>query len=177
MAILGLDISTSITGVSVLDKCGKVVFCEAWDTRNKNHFPTLFHKASVIKGKLEDIKYEFKIESIFVEQSLHSFRSGFSSAQTLSTLSKFNGIVSWLCYEIFKKEPEMLAAVSARKAVGIKIDRKRDTKQQVLEFFLDKNPQIVVEYTHKGNPKPKYKDMADSWVIAMAGLEKWDQQN
>ena len=177
MAILGLDISTSITGASILDKTGKIILCEAWDTRNKNYFPTLFQKASLIKKKLEDICEQHEVESIFIEQSLQSFRSGFSSAQTLSTLSRFNGIVSWFCFEILEKQPEMLSASSARKSVGIKIDRKKDTKQQILEFFLDKNPQVVVEYTHKGNPKPKYKDMADSWVIAMAGLKKWEKQN
>ena len=34
--ILGLDISTSIIGATVLDKNGEVVYCEAWDLRNKN---------------------------------------------------------------------------------------------------------------------------------------------
>ena len=65
----------------------------------------------------------------------------------------------------------MLASSSARKRVGIKLDRTRDTKKQILDFYLDKNPSVVVEYTHKGNPKPRYKDIADSWVIAKAGLE------
>jgi hypothetical protein len=65
----------------------------------------------------------------------------------------------------------MIAATSARKRVGIKIDRSRDTKTQILEFYLDKNPNVEVQYTHKGNPKPKYKDIADSWVVAAAGLQ------
>jgi hypothetical protein len=93
--ILGLDISTSITGVTVLDMNGDCVYNEYWDTRNKNHFPTIYHKAHHVKEKLKSLPYKF--EHIFVEQSLQSFRSGFSSAQTLSTLSRFNGIVSWVC--------------------------------------------------------------------------------
>ena len=169
-AVLGLDVSTSITGATVLDRSGNLLYSEAWDTRNKKHFPTLFHKASIIKGRLEGLKCQFEIESVFIEQSLQSFRSGFSSAQTLSTLSKFNGIVSWFCYEVFEEEPEMIAASSARKRAGIKLDRTKDTKQQILDFYLDKNPSVVIEYTHKGNPKPQYKDIADSWVIAKAGL-------
>ena len=50
--ILGLDVSTSITGASVLDANGGVVFCEAWDTRNKNHFSSPFSKATFVKERL-----------------------------------------------------------------------------------------------------------------------------
>ena len=170
--ILGLDISTSITGATVLDFDGNLLLCEAWDTRNKKHFPTLYEKALSIKEKLLNIQEDYRVEHIYIEQSLQSFRSGFSSAKTLSTLSRFNGIISYICWELFESEPIMIAATSARKRVGIKIDRSQDSKRQVLKFFLDKNPKVVVEYTHKGNPKPKYKDMADSWVIAMAGINE-----
>ena len=36
--ILGLDISRSITGATILDEEGKIIFCESWDTRNANKF-------------------------------------------------------------------------------------------------------------------------------------------
>jgi hypothetical protein len=154
-----------------MNNSGEILYSEAWDTRNKNKFSNLYEKADFIKNKLLDIQHEYSVSSIFIEQSLQSFRSGFSSAQTLSTLSRFNGIISWICFNTFKLEPEMIAATSARKRVGIKIDRSRDTKTQILEFYLDKNPNVEVQYTHKGNPKPKYKDIADSWVVAAAGLQ------
>ena len=176
-AVLGLDISTSITGATVLDCNGKLLFCEAWDTRNKKHFPAIYHKANLIKDRLINLKYEYDIVDVFIEQSLQSFRSGFSSAKTLSTLSRFNGVISYMCWELFSEEPVMISASTARKRVGIKLDRTQDSKKQVLDFFLDKNPEIVIEYTHKGNPKPKYKDMADSWVIAAAGLNEKTQIN
>ena len=94
--ILGLDISTSITGVTVLNNDGEILHCEAIDTRNKNHFPTLFNKASKIEDYLLDIEYKYDIKHIYIEKSLQTFRSGFSSAKTLSTLASFNGIVSWI---------------------------------------------------------------------------------
>jgi len=167
--ILGLDISTSITGVTVLDKEGKILFCEAWDTRNKNHFPSLFHKGQEIKNLLWEIDDHYSISSIYIEQSLQSFRSGFSSAKTLSTLSRFNGIVSWLCYEIFKLEPEYIAATSARKKCGITIPKGSKAKQVVIQYVLDNVPEVDIIYTKHGNPKPHCFDKADSWVIAKAG--------
>jgi len=167
--ILGLDVSTSITGATLLDENGSIVLCEAWDTRNKNRYEDLFAKADQIRFKLWQIGTYHKIEKIYIEQSLQSFRSGFSSAQTLSTLSRFNGIVSWLCYKTLKTKPEYIAATSARKTCGIKIARGEKAKEVVLKHLLDNEPSFNVEYTKHGNPKPGSYDQADSIVIARAG--------
>ena len=107
---------------------------------------------------------------IFIEQSLQSFRSGFSSAKTLSTLSRFNGVVSWLCYRRYAIEPEYLAATSASKSCGITVPRGTKAKQVVLQFLLDNEDGFSVQYTKQGNPKPESYDKADSIVIARAGL-------
>jgi len=167
--ILGLDISTSITGATVIDKDGNVIYNDAWDLRNKRYFPTLFDKAREIKELLEALKEEYNFDSIYIEQSLQSFRSGFSSAKTLSTLSRFNGIISWLCYELFDLKPEYIAATSARKKCGIKIPKGTKAKQVVIKYVLDNIPSVPIEYTKHGNPKPQCYDKADSWVIARAG--------
>jgi len=167
--ILGLDISTSITGATVLNESGEVMFCEAWDFRNKKYFPTLFEKGYEIKELLYQLKREYDITSVYIEQSLQSFRSGFSSAKTLSTLSRFNGIVSWLCYEVFDLKPEYIAATSARKRCGITIPKGTKAKQVVIQYIIDNVPDVPINYTKHGNPKPQCFDMADSWVIAQAG--------
>jgi hypothetical protein len=169
--ILGLDISTSITGMSVIGDDGRIVYCEAVDTRNKRLFPTLLFKAYVIKSKLEDIQQDYPIDEIFIEESLQSFRSGFSSAKTLSTLSKINGIISYIVWELWNREPEYVASTSARKLCGIKVPRGQKAKQVVLNYLLDTDPDFAVEYTSKGNPKPASYDRADSLIIARAGLE------
>ena len=170
--ILGLDISTSITGATILDKESELLYNESWDTRNKKKFPTLYDKASFIKQRLWNIDDEYHISSIFVEQSLQSFRSGFSSAHTLSTLSRFNGIVSWLCYEIFEIEPQMLAATSARKLVGVIKKKGENAKEKSFEFVIDTVPDFMVEYTKFGNPRPGTYDRSDSYIIAKAGFIK-----
>jgi len=167
--IIGLDISTSITGATVINEDGNVVSCEAWDFRNKRYFPTLFEKGHEIKELLYQLKLEYDITSVYIEQSLQSFRSGFSSAKTLSTLSRFNGIVSWLCYEVFELKPEYVAATSARKICGIKIPKGTKAKQIVIQYIIDNVPDVPIAYTKHGNPKPQCYDMADSWVVARAG--------
>ena len=148
--LLGLDVSTSITGATVLDNDGKIVYCEAWDMRNKNKFPTLLTKAGFIKNMLWEMEDRFGIDEIYIEQSLSRFRPGFSSAKTLLTLSKFNGIVSWLCYDIYEIEPEYLSVTPARKAVGITVPRGENAKEIVLNFLLDNEDSFSVEYTKHG---------------------------
>jgi len=170
--ILGLDISTSITGATVLDGDGKVVYNDAWDTRK---FKDIFEKANFVHEKIKALVEEKSIEHVFIEQSLQSFRSGFSSAKTLSTLSRFNGIVSWMVFEILNIKPEFIPATSARKSCGIKVLRGENAKEKVVHFLLDNEPEFVVEYTKFGNFKPGIYDKADSIVIARAGkicLEK-----
>ena len=164
--ILGLDISTSITGATIIDDKGNVVFCEAWDTRK---FKDFFEKAAYIRNRLADTKTEFPITRIVIEQSLQMFRAGFSSAKTLTTLSKFNGAVSWMCYHLFGLKPEYVAAPTARKLCGLKIQRGKKAKEVVLQHVLDNVVGFEVQYTRSNNPKPGSYDRADSYVIARAG--------
>ena len=165
--ILGLDVSTSITGATILDKQGNIVYNEAWDTRKYKNF---FEKVEYVEERISQLRNDgFRIERVYIEQSLQSFRSGFSSAKTLSTLARFNGVVSWLVYRILQNEPQYIAATSARKACGITVPRGQKGKQVVLNYVLDNVPQISVLYTKKNNVKPECYDKADSWVIARAG--------
>ena len=165
--ILGLDVSTSITGATILDSEGEVVYNEAWDTRK---FKNFFAKASYVEERIVHLsKLHGGFERVFIEESLQTFRSGFSSAKTLSTLARFNGVVSWLVYRILQTEPQYIAAISARKTCGITVPRGTKAKQVVIEHILNNVPQIQIEYTKHNNVKPHCYDKADSWVVAMAG--------
>ena len=99
------------------------------------------------------------------------FGSGGSTAKTMAALQKFNGTVSWICYETFNHKPTYFTAQQARKLNEIKVQKGKDTKKQILQWVLDNYPDFSVEYTHKGNPRPKYFDIADAIVVAKAGLK------
>ena len=164
--ILGLDISSSITGITVLDEKGSILYCMHVDTRKEKG---LIKKAKKVEEALFNLSCQVEINRIYVEQSLQTFRSGFSSANTLSVLSKMNGIVSWICYKVFGKEPLYLEAKSARKQIGIKIPKGSKAKEVVMDFMVDNVEDFKVQYTRYGNPSPGYADRADSYVIAKAG--------
>ena len=107
--ILGIDISTSITGFAVVAE-GELVYYDSIDLRK---YKNIFDKTIAMKEKLLDIfemyqcnnddnsslgASDYPIDHIYIEQSLHMFMGGKSSAKTLSTLTRFNGIVSWLAF-------------------------------------------------------------------------------
>jgi hypothetical protein len=182
--ILGLDISTSITGFAVVGE-GELLHYSSIDLRKHKG---MFEKAEAVKEYLEDFfenyqldqehdgwgTAEHPIEHIYIEQSLHMFMGGKSSAKTLSTLTRFNGIVSWLVYELFEIEPKFIGSTSARKRAGIKVPRGQKAKQVVLNHLLENEPAFNIEYTKYGNPKPESYDRADAIVIAKAG---WAVEN
>ena len=165
--ILGLDISTSIIGITLLDYNNNIIINNSIDLRKHKNF---FIKSE--KTAEYFLKLSHKPSNVFIEQSLQSFRSGFSSAATLSTLSRFNGVVSWIVYKQWGIEPEYIATTSARKLAGVNIIKGQPAKQQVLQHLLDNEPAFVVEYTSHGNPRPDTFDRADSLIIAKAGLKK-----
>ena len=87
----------------------------------------------------------------------------------VSALMTFNGVVSWLVYEMFEIEPKYLAATSARKHCGIKVKRGEKSKEVVLQHLLDNEPAFKISYTKYGNPKAESYDQADAIVVAKAG--------
>ena len=129
--ILALDISTSITGFCVFHKFGDPVQVGHVDLRKEKDF---FKKIDLVKEKILELNEKYKFEEVAIEEPLQSFARGLSSAKTLFTLAKFNGIIQYIVYTLGLK-PTVINVNNARKLVGIKIVKKSDknTKEQVLE--------------------------------------------
>lgn len=162
--ILGLDISTSIIGVCILDD-DKIVKTDYIDLRKVGDF---FEKAQAVNERLKEIKKSHKIEHIFIEQALMFFRRGGSTAKTMSILQRFNGIVSWQCYQIFKMEPNYVTPISARSKCGIKVAKGKKAKEVVMEHFIQ-SKEFQIDYTRFGNVQKYCYDIADAVVVARAG--------
>ena len=164
--VLGLDISTSITGFTVLSDSGDVLVCDYINLKKQDN---VFDKAKCVEKTLEEIFKKNKIEQVWIEESLQMFSSGMSSAKTLATLTKFNGIVSYITWDKFGIQPQYIAAVSARKQIGLTVSKGQRGKDVVMKYMLDKEPWFVVDYGRTGKIRPHFYDMADSFVVAKAG--------
>jgi len=172
---LGFDISTSIIGVSCVDKHGQLIFCEHCDLRKEKN---LFAKIDAFRVFLGNARFlQTVVREIWIEEPFTFFNSGGSSAKTMALLQRFNGMASLAIRDMFVIEPEYLPASRARKLNEIKIPRGTKAKEEVLKFLLDNMADFKVEYTKHGNPKPGYYDRADSIVIARAGHALWKNKS
>ena len=182
---IGLDISTSIIGVSLLDSKGTLI-----DLQNINlkKIKCLFEKSNFVKEYFIRLTEHYTFEEnicVFIEEAFQSFSKGFSSARTLSQLNKFNGIVSYIIYEHFKVKPAYINVNSARKVLQIKIDKKlKNTKEQVFIWVREqvdyKWPEkIISRGINKGVVKfeDSCYDMSDAYVISKAGIYLNDLQS
>ena len=173
---LGLDISTSCTGITILNSTGALEELTYVDTSKEK---SLFCKAKMIKNKLHEISSRWQISEVYVEENLQSFSTGMSSARTLLQLARINGIVSFSCFEIFNLEPQFLNVNSVRKECQMPLDRKSGVKikEQVFQWVKQQLPtfnwptKILTRGPNKGNVKllDCCYDMSDSYVIAYGG--------
>lgn len=169
--LLSLDISTSCTGFCIFDNTGKLIESGAIIL---NHEKNFFKKVKLVEKKLVQLSSFYNLTNVAIEESLQSFRPGLSSAKTLFTLSKFNGIVQYVCHNL-KMNICTYNVNTARKLANIKINRniKTKTKDQVADQVAD---QVVLpKKILKSGPRKGTEvyenhsyDIADAYVIGKA---------
>ena len=174
--LLSLDISTSCTGWCVFNEDN----FRSTGYINLSKHKGLFEKAHRVKIALLDLLVEHDIKEVVVEENLQAFRPGLSSAKTLMTLAQFNGVVRWICYSDLKVPVSKMNVNTARKNVGLKIDRKSTltTKEQVLKWVSIDEPSIdfptreITRGKNAGTIRPIAEcfDMADAYVIGKSFL-------
>jgi len=167
--ILGLDVSTSCTGICVLDADGNPILLSSVDLSKSISF---IDKCSKIQFELSKIQNEFKIDELFIEQDLQAFRPGLSSAHVINTLSRFNGAVSLICFQVFNIRPLLINVTNARNCVGIKInhkDKSKTTKEKVWEWVANR-VKFDWQFKKTGKLKTNSFDIADAYVIAYSGF-------
>ena len=170
--ILGLDISTTMVGVAIIDSTTRrVIKSEGWDISKCEN---TFEKAELVGANLYTMRSEHSIDHIFIETALKRFLPGKSRADTIIKLAKFNGIASWLCYECFDMTPTYINVNTARSLYGLSFPRgtkgpKR--KKMVIEAVIEKEKTAFKYEMARGgkNFKRGTDDRADAIVIARAG--------
>ena len=171
--ILGLDVSTSSTGWSVLDGGGNLIEMGSF---RLDKLEGLFNKADAVNRGLIDLKNKYPgISRVSIEEPLQGFRRGLSSASTLLTLGRFNGMVSWQSFVVFGFEPIFFNSSVARNGLGIKINKSRDTKDQIMEWVevvtgtqLPRRTVKVGKKTGQVIYDNGVNDAADAYVMARA---------
>ena len=167
--ILGLDLSTSKIGYSIIDNNKKLIECDVMKLKPL----ALEDRAEIFYNFLLILKNKYKINHVFIEEPFSMFGGGKTTAGTMAKLQRFNGMCSFAVRRVFMMNPVLISANKARKSVGLKIKRGENTKKRVIEWVEKNYPKdFIVELTRHGNPKPGTDDKADAIVIALAGLSE-----
>ena len=181
--ILGIDISTSCTGFSIIDNDGKlheISFCYL------NNLENIFEKAICVKKEIERYNLKYKIKAIAIEENLTAFRRGLSSAQTIVTLARFNGIVCYLSFDVTSIQPTIIPVSSARKSLGIRTAKKGEDAKAIVKEWVNSQ---VIDYEWptkimKSGPRKGdvvlekgVEDAMDAYVMARSYLVLKKQQS
>jgi hypothetical protein len=168
--IMGLDVSTSILGVSIIQKDGTL---EALEFINLKKEKNLFMKALIFAKFIAKYK-TIGITSISIEEPLVMFQPGLSRAQIISKLSMFNGMIQYACYAVFGIMPTLVHVSTARKLAWpqLKFPRGSDRKHLVWEQVNKMCPGIEWRLSQRGKreglPMKECYDMSDALTVALA---------
>ena len=137
MLILGLAISSSITGFSVLDENMNVLDIGHISLAK---YSDMWEKVDEVKSVLETLYNKHSIDKTYIEESLMRFSPGFSSANTIINLAKFNALISYISKDLSEKNPIHISAATARKTNTIKLLQKKlcgkSHKEQSFEWAV-----------------------------------------
>ncbi len=165
---LGLDISTTCTGVCIIGEDGILKYSDSIKY-NKSKKRDMLDKIEETKEfLLKNVKDKYEVKAIFIEDFLKKFAYGRSSANVIATLTGFNTTIGWILYEVFGIKPERVSFLKARKFLKINVDTKErlEIKKKILDYVVDTAPNFPYNQTKMGNPALEMFDRADAYVIA-----------
>ena len=169
MKILGLAISSSKIGIALLDK-EKIIISDVLKFKSNI---SLEERAEIFEQRMRQINKQHVVYDVFVEQPAMMFKGGKTTAFTMATLQRFNGMCCYIVNIVFDMEAELINPNSARSTLGIKVPRgipAKDKKNFIVERMSEKfGEQFTYNMTRHGNPQPGTDDRADALVVALAG--------
>ena len=169
MKILGLDISSSKIGIALLNG-EEIIISEVLKFKPKT---SLEERAEIFERRMRQINKQHVVYDVFVEQPAMMFKGGKTTAFTMATLQRFNGMCCYIVNIVFEMEAELINPNSARSTLGIKTPRcipPRAKKNFIIERMSERfGDNFTYNMTRQGNPQPGTDDRADALVVALAG--------
>jgi crossover junction endodeoxyribonuclease RuvC len=159
MIILGLDLSLSSTGWSMITDEECIIACDKICTDSKKN--TEFERLYIVAKEIKELIEEHSIDVVVAEDQFFS-----RNPRTGLTLSKLMGAVIYVCREL-DVQFELLSPTQARKILtGDGKLKKEQMANYIRENYID-----LGEFIDR-NCKAKNSDMYDSLVISFAWLKQ-----
>jgi len=179
MKVLGLDVSTAITGIALVADVPTLSHIRL-EHVSFEKCKTIWEKADLFETTLKNLLQQSDFSSIdrlIIEDPAKRFQTGKSSINTLMTLVRFNGLVSMIARSLLNMDPIYISASHARKLCGMKMLPKKKAgglsqKQQAFNWMSThdlkeitwpkkKRSENIVDYAY---------DIVDAYVVAKSGI-------
>lgn len=185
--ILGLDVSTSCIGVALFENEGKYgrlmelthispkIKPPMENKHNEMMFKSDIFKEFILKYRGMNIKRVIIEEPLLYSNNIH----------TVGTLTKFNGLISRVVYDVLGVMPEYIPTYDARSKAfpelvapgksgkevlfgGMPMDI--DKKHVIWEYVQKREPQLNWLFDKKGKLKKENYDSTDAYVCVLGKL-------
>lgn len=165
---MGIDISTSTIGWSILDcdLIGKPQLIQSnfYKPLKKGN---LFEKLDQTRKNIKAIVEKYQPDYIAIED-LIKFMKGRSSATTIINLSVFNRMIGLLAYDFLGRPPELCNVMSVRHAIRRVLGNKKIPAKEELPMYISDILEIEYPwvYDKKGKIKIESYDVSDAICVA-----------
>ncbi len=170
MLSLGLDISTSRTGYSIIENKKILDFGYIDSSKEED----IYSKAKFVIDKLNQLISNWSIDKINIEDNLQAFSIGRTSANIIIKLAKINAIVSFHLYSNGYEVIHINPSAARKKVFGIiKKDFKlqfKDNKRWIVYLLLKmygKDLYQKLPKNRKGFLSKNSYDICDSIVVGL----------
>ena len=170
MRILGLDISSSTIGWSLLEVIDdKVSLIKYGHLKPPSKKKSKDNFALRLDFAFEEIKTlaSMNADVIAIEDYAKKFSSGRSSANTILVLASFNEVCGLSAYKATGKQPVRIPVTTLRKLVKNEYQESVKDKDEVLAFCKKHFKNFNSVLNRAGNIKAECYDEADSIIVAL----------
>tara|TARA_R110002020_G_scaffold50716_7_gene143273 strand:+ start:63435 stop:63977 length:543 start_codon:yes stop_codon:yes gene_type:complete len=168
--ILGLDISSSTIGWSVLRYSGgeiKLVSCGHIKPPPSSKGSLVYRLNSAYKQIEELLSSLGNIDDIAIEAYANKFTKGRSSARTIIVLSVFNELISLACLRSLSIEPKKYAVVSVRSSLSKFFNKNISSKDDAFLAVENYFENFKTALNRNGALKKECYDEADAIAVAI----------
>lgn len=175
--IVGIDISSTVAGVSVMDQEGKLLFWKYYNFKKNDDIDNVIDIGFFFEEVILDEIKEYNPYYFSLEDRLKSFAGGRTSNKTIMILAKVNALAEYIISKHYGKDRiQKHHPMTARKNSFLKAGRSPkgiDVKDWVIENTMKQYSQLEfpVKTRSRKDPKPfidEASDVCDSIVLASA---------
>jgi Holliday junction resolvasome RuvABC endonuclease subunit len=165
MKVLGLDISSTVIGWSVLEIIDKKISLVGYGFYEPKKTGNIIEELSLTRKDIKNIIEIHKPDDIAIEQ-LIEFMKGASGSKTIIKLASYNRMISLIAYDYLNKIPNIYNVLAIRH--GIKFGKKLPAKEDI-PSVVAKHLGIKFPFIFKKNKSvdKRSMDIADSMAVAL----------